>query len=236
MRTDALGLAAALLLTVACVTALNADAHENAVDAKAAKAGDKVIEIGSNRELFVDEYLIDNLDGARMVLHQPRNEGPVMKFDKPWEGGFCGHFSVIKDGDLYRMFYRGAAGDDPEEDVVCMAESKDGKAWTKPKLGLFEVHGTRENNVVHANDPGNSKNLTAYAVFLDTRPGVPKDERYKATATAGIGKESNGRSIYELDGSSTTIRSSDGAKRPDRRGRSDPTRRRRRQVSGSSMA
>ena len=57
-----------------------------------------VIDIGSNRELFVDEYLIDNLDGARMVLHHPRNEGPVMMFDKPWEGFFCGHFSVIKDG------------------------------------------------------------------------------------------------------------------------------------------
>ena len=66
-----------------------------------------------------------------------------------------------------------------------MAESRDGKTWIKPEIGLFEVNGTRENNVVHANDPRNSKNLTAYAVFLDTRPGVPKDERYKATATAG---------------------------------------------------
>ena len=186
--SNATKLAAALLLTVACVTARNADADENAVDAKAAKAGGKVIDIGSNRELFVDEYLIDNLDGARMALHHPRNEGPVMKFDKPWEGFFCLHFSVIKDGDLYRMFYRGADGDDPETDVVCVAESNDGKTWIKPELGLFEVNGTRENNVVHANHPRNSKNLTSYAVFLDTRPGVPKDERYKATATAGTRK------------------------------------------------
>ena len=111
--SNATKLAAALLLTVACVTARNADADENAVDAKAAKAGGKVIDIGSNRELFVDKYLIDNLDGARMALHHPRNEGPVMKFDKPWEGGFCGHFAVIKYGDLYRVFYRGAAGYKP---------------------------------------------------------------------------------------------------------------------------
>ena len=74
-------LVAALLSTVACVTAIYADAEENTVDARAAKAGGKVIDVDSNRELFVDEYLIDNLGGARMVLHHPRNEGPVMKLD-----------------------------------------------------------------------------------------------------------------------------------------------------------
>ncbi len=170
-------LAAALLLTAVCVTAVDAaDAKE-----KAAEGGGQVIDIGSNRELFVDEYLIDKLDGARMVLHHPRHEGPVMKFDKPWEGLFSGYCTVIKDGDLYRVYYRGMpkTGDGGAHEVTCVAESKDGKTWTKPKLGIYEINGTRENNVVYAHDPPNSHN---FHPFLDTRPDVPKNERYKATS------------------------------------------------------
>ena len=142
-------------------------------------AVDGTIDIGSRLELFVDRLLIDRMDGVEFRLQEPQKLPRAKSM-------FKGHYAtVIKDGDLYRMFYRGAAGDVPQAQVVCLAESGDGKTWIKPKLGLFEVNGTRENNVVHANDPRNNENTTAYAVFLDTRPGVPKDERYKATATAG---------------------------------------------------
>jgi hypothetical protein len=169
-------LAAALLLTAVCVAAVNA------AEAKAAKANDKVIDIGSNRELFVDKYLIDKLDGVRMVLHHPRHEGPVMKFDKPWEGLFSGYCTVIKDGDLYRLYYRGtpkSGADGSGDESTCYAESPDGIHWTKPDLGLYKINGTRKNNVVYAGDKPNSHN---FCPFLDTRPDVPKDERYKATS------------------------------------------------------
>jgi len=55
----------------------------------------KYINIGSGRELFVDYYLIDRLDGTRLILHHPHDEGPVLKFDQPWEGPFCGYCTVI---------------------------------------------------------------------------------------------------------------------------------------------
>ena len=32
----------------------------------------KVLDIGSRLELFVDRYLIDRLEGARLMLHEPR--------------------------------------------------------------------------------------------------------------------------------------------------------------------
>ena len=64
--------------------------------------------IGSRRELFVDHFLIDKLDNARLKLHEPRSEGAVLHLDKPWEGPFCAYTTVIKDGDRYRMYYRGA--------------------------------------------------------------------------------------------------------------------------------
>ena len=65
--------------------------------------------IGSRLELFVDDYLIDRMEGVRRKLHEPRLAGTVMKFDQPWEGGSSGYATIIKDGDGYRMFYRGRA-------------------------------------------------------------------------------------------------------------------------------
>ena len=68
------------------------------------------IEIGSRREPIVDHFLIDHLDGVRLALQKPRDEGPVLRRDKPWEG-LMGYFTVIKDGDTYRTYYRGDCND-----------------------------------------------------------------------------------------------------------------------------
>ncbi|MHC4432328.1 MAG: hypothetical protein ACYTBS_10855, partial [Planctomycetota bacterium] len=87
------------------------------------------INIASRRELFVDHYLIADLDGARLRLHHPRDEGPVLKFDEPWEGPFCGYVTVIKDRDKYRFYYRGlpkAGRDGSGLETTCYAESADG--------------------------------------------------------------------------------------------------------------
>ena len=64
--------------------------------------------------------------------------------------------TIIKDGDKYLMYYRGlpvlAGG--TEDECTCYAESRDGIHWVRPNLGLYEVHGTRENNVVlHGQSP-----------------------------------------------------------------------------------
>jgi hypothetical protein len=143
------------------------------------------LDLGSRRELFVDRYLIDRLEGARQVLHAPHDEGVVLKFDRPWEGLFCGYSTVIKDGDLYRLYYRGLPADRADgsnAEVTCYAESKDGLTWTKPDLGLFEVRGSRANNVILANAAPLSHN---FCPMLDTRPDAPPAERYKALAGTG---------------------------------------------------
>jgi len=46
--------------------------------------GSEPIDIGSRRELFVDHYLIDQLDGVALKLHPPQSKGPAIRFDKPW--------------------------------------------------------------------------------------------------------------------------------------------------------
>lgn len=141
---------------------------------------DQPVELGERRELFVDDYLIDRLDGAQLRLHQPVDEGVAIKFDNPWEGRFCGYCTVIADGDLFRCYYRGRpdlGADGDAGELYCYAESKDGIHWTKPNLGIYEIAGTKENNVCLANAAPVTHNLSP---FRDDRPGCPKEEKYKA--------------------------------------------------------
>jgi len=140
------------------------------------------IAIGSRLELFTDDLLLDRLDGATLSLHHPQPAGVALRFDRPWEGPFCGYITVLQDGDRFRMYYRGSpivGRDGSTNETTCYAESCDGVSWTRPDLGLFEVHGTRSNNVVLAGQAPFSHN---FAPFLDTRPGVPAAERFKALA------------------------------------------------------
>jgi hypothetical protein len=149
-----------------------------------------VLELHSRRELFVDRHLIERMEGVRLALHRPRDEGVALRFDRPWEGAFCGYCTVIKDGAKYRLYYRGIpdaeAGDGSAGEVTCYAESEDGIRWTKPELGLFEIRGSRANNVVLAHAAPVNHN---FSPFLDARPGVPPDQRYKAlggTSKSGL--------------------------------------------------
>ena len=139
-------------------------------------------DVGSRRELFVDRYLVDRMEGCELRLQKPVERGVALVFDKPWEGAFSGYVTVIQDGDAMRMYYRGLpvpGQDGSTNEVTCYAESRDGVTWTKPSLGLFEVMGTRSNNVVLAGQAPFSHN---FSPFLDTRAGVAPGERYKALA------------------------------------------------------
>ena len=138
--------------------------------------------IGSRLELFVDSYLIDKMDNVRLVLQEPKDEGPVLYFEKPWEGPFCGYSTIIKDGDLYRLYYRGlplAGKDGSAAETTCYAESKDGLTWHKPNLGIYDVAGTLENNVILADDAPFSHN---FSPFLDSNPQRAPKKKFKAVA------------------------------------------------------
>jgi len=140
--------------------------------------GQEIINMGNKREIFVDDYLIDKLDNLRLQIHHPRDEGPVLYFDKPWEGSFSTYTTIIKDGDQFRAYYRGLRipiDGDPSE-VTCYARSRDGIVWEKPNLGLYEIDGTYDNNVVLAHASPVPHN---FSPFLDTNPNALAEERYK---------------------------------------------------------
>lgn len=145
----------------------------------------KSIHLGSHRQLFVDSYLIDTLNGAALTLETPRDEGSVLRFDNPWEGRFCGYVTVLHDGPRYRLYYRGLPGagrDGSNTEVTCYAESTDGIHWTKPNLGLYKVGPDKCNNVVLAGQAPFSHN---FCPMIDGRRSVPRAQRYKALAGTG---------------------------------------------------
>lgn len=140
----------------------------------------EIISLENRRELFVDSYLIDELKGLEIELHHPHEEGAILYFDKPWEGPFSGYCTIIKDGDIFRAYYRGlpeAGKDGSHQEVTCYAESKDGMNWTKPELKIFEIDGTLANNVILANAAPVTHN---FSPFLDKNPNAKPEERYKA--------------------------------------------------------
>jgi hypothetical protein len=149
-----------------------------------------VIDIGTRRELFVDRHLVERLDGTQLELHHPCLGGVALWFDEPWARPSAGYGTVLLDGDTYRLYYRKTFGeilsDDGSDQVTCLAESGDGIAWHKPTLGMYEVAGMRDNNVVWAGLGPTSHN---FAPFIDRRPDVSPSERYKAlagTQTTGL--------------------------------------------------
>ena len=139
------------------------------------------IHIGSQRQLLVDDYLIERMSGeVELRLHPPVEREVVFTHDQPWEGNYSGYNTLFQDGDRYRMYYRAAAwpglGKQPSL-WVCLAESKDGIHWVRPELGLVEFNGSKQNNIILSGQASNT-----FVPFKDTNPEAKPEERYKALA------------------------------------------------------
>ncbi len=161
---------------------IRCDAAEN--------TGGSPADIGSRRELFVDDFLIDRMTDAELKAHQPEAKEVVLVCDAPWEGNTSAYFTVFRDDERFRMYYRGWHYSEGHKapahaEFACSAESANGIQWTKPDLGLFEFNGSKANNIVWAG-PGATHNFT---VFKDGNPDCLPAARYKALGGAQKGKK-----------------------------------------------
>ena len=148
-----------------------------AIVAVSVRADDRAIDVGSRRQLFVDGHLIESLTNARQVLHRPVRREIAIKPEHPWEKHGVSYMVTFKDGDRFRAWYRvdaAAFGKQKRRDMTAYAESDDGIHWHKPKLGLIEFDGSKENNLVW---DGAASNM---APFRDDNPDARPEERYKA--------------------------------------------------------
>ncbi len=151
------------------------------------------VNIGTRRELFVDDFLIDELRNARQILHHPTPRDIAIIHDQPWEGNTCFYHTVFRDGDIYRMYYRGShhpPGISASHQTVCYAESKDGMQWTKPELGLIEFDGSKKNNIIWDDVIGSHN----FVPFRDGNPDCKPEARYKAI---GGGKREGGLFVFQ---------------------------------------
>jgi hypothetical protein len=113
-------------------------------------------------------------------VQKPTPREVVLTADAPWEGNTSAYYTVLFDGEKYRMYYRGSHEDEATKkaahsELTCYAESSDGIAWTKPELGLYEFHGSKANNIVW-NGPGTH----CFTPFFDDNPKAAPAARFKA--------------------------------------------------------
>ncbi|MCA9006012.1 MAG: hypothetical protein KDA70_12140 [Planctomycetaceae bacterium] len=146
-------------------------------------AEDNVLDIGIRRELFVDRFLIDELDNVELKLHSPQLM-PAVTPPRPH-----GHYATVLKSDRgYQFYYRGDTKPGNhwkkgweqyhEGEVTLYAESPDAIHWSLPHLGIYPDHPAfPAGNVVLMNEFLVNHNFTP---FIDTRPGVPESEKYKA--------------------------------------------------------
>ena len=137
-----------------------------------------VTEIGTRLELFVDDALVETMEGVRFHLHTPC-PAPLPEHPLP-----VPYTTVFKDGDLYRAYYReilpgytGERFDGHPGELTCYAESRDGHEWTFPDLGILDIDSGMGRNVLLAGAGSYTHNFTP---FIDRRPGVEPHARYKA--------------------------------------------------------
>ena len=159
------------------------------------KISDLPIDFGSDKNVFCDWRFIEagyGLVSTSDVQKQARlgsflmprgvslrvgrpmlSERPIIVADTPTDGVYIGGYStLLKDGGKFRLWYESyltlKTGDAGAQ--ICYAESDDGLTWKKPNVGVFEYHGSRNNNVVFRHGHGAS-------IFID--PTASISERYK---------------------------------------------------------
>lgn len=108
------------------------------------------------RRLFLDAMVVEESNGLSRVFHSAEKyeKSPVVRKDKPWEDwGPYLYGTVMWDQGKLKMWYQAIGNQEgPIRGVVGYAESTDGLHWNKPNLGVYEYHGSKENNIVESND------------------------------------------------------------------------------------
>lgn len=170
-----------------------------------------LLHIGSRRQFFFDDLVIDTVQNLTRRHHSPEKRGqePCLRKDRPWEVFVyftCNTWNVIRDprDGLLKCWYENwlleevrdmptafrevdgklvvdAHGASPS--CVCYAESTDGLHWEKPELDLVVEDG-RRTNIVLGKGVCSDQAHCAY-VFLDPFDDDPS-RRFKMMFECGV--------------------------------------------------
>lgn len=159
-------------------------------------------------QIFVDLEDVESLDGVAREFHAAEKHpaNPVLRKQKPWEAdrGTWGSVGYDPRERIFKTWYGGKSGRQKEyrpgsptdASVLCYATSNDGVEWQRPALGLHEVMGTSENNVVVSDDHHNGMDHWE-SVLID--PLETDDRRrYKAIGWSSFDWDGPRSGIYSM--------------------------------------
>ena len=170
----------------------------------------QIRDIGSHKELFIDEAPIASMKNVQLTMNTPyQDHEPVFLPEAPWEYRIHPYATVMREGDIFRLWYLAYEWDPPAgvelpvtgtaEDGarfwehtrgrLCYAESTDGVHWERPDLGLVPYRGSGDNNILGpaVHDPVRQAGWNAGTVFVD--PTAPPEQRYKLWSEIKVGEE-----------------------------------------------
>lgn len=142
-------------------------------------AADTLVLKPGERQLFLDDFVLGDVANVKRVIHQPKKyEGnPVIRADVPSDGRAIqlrDAPSWDEKAKLWKAWYIRFGDDGNGAGGSGYAQSRDGLVWEKPVLGLVEIRGNRNNNVVLVeNDPA------AFTQHVIIDPAAPPERRYK---------------------------------------------------------
>ncbi len=125
-------------------------------------------EIGTDRQLFIDDYIVDTeLTTTQRLAAAPVKKEAVFTFDQSFERENAVYFSIVDmHNGTYRMYYKATSN----RRRIAYIETKDGINWTRPRLN----NGIGSNLVTTT-----SVNPDNLFVFYDTNPNCPENQRLK---------------------------------------------------------
>ncbi len=125
-----------------------------------------IMKIGNRKQLLMDNYIVADIWNLERHLNKPKKYpgNPVIKFDREWEdynipgkrSGGPAASTIFYDNEdkIFKQWYSVFRVLNHQKPYLytywtCYATSKDGVHWEKPKLGVVEFNGSKDNNIVY---------------------------------------------------------------------------------------
>lgn len=163
-------------------------------------AGAEPINVGTERQLFIDDRFVAERSNVQCTLQMPDlQHESLLGPNRPWEKGRASEWSsILYHAGRFHLWYDAYQWDPKSQRIrrpthcYCYAVSDDGIHFEKPDLGLFELAGTNKNNAV-------IRGIEAGPVFID--PFAPPEKRFRLIAR----KQPVGDLWEELAGVDTNV-------------------------------
>ena len=158
-------------------------------------------------ELFLDNMMIEAAPGVSRRLHPPQKRvlNPVVRCDRWCDGNNIQPYTTMYDAEdkLFKMWARTGSDWkskhlDGNAAYMLYMTSSDGVHWDKPDLGVMEIGGRRDHNIVFTSDIVARSRAAGFSddksFVMPTQPMVPQG---KKAFFWGVNKHPNPRDESE---------------------------------------